>query len=211
MGSTVVGPGHFFASGHPDVRDQRLRVPGRPPLLGLVESRDGGRSWASVSLLGEADFHSLVAAHGSVYGYDATGGRFMVAAAGGPWEERSIVALGAFAVDPADANHVVATTAAGLTQSSDGGRSWAATEGPALSVISWDAAEGLWGVTPGGGSYRHQAGRWEPRAAVPGRPEAPLATKGLLLVATATANGTAVHVSSDDGRTWRQRYSPPPS
>jgi len=211
MGFTVVGPSHFLASGHPDVRDQRLRVPGRPPLLGLIESRDGGRSWASVSLLGEADFHSLLTAHGSVYGYDATGSRFMVAGPGGDWEERSIVALGAFTVDPADGDHVVATTPAGLTQSSDGGRTWAATEGPALSMISWDAAGGFWGVTPEGGAYRYQAGRWEPRASVRGRPEALLATKGLVLVATATATGSAVYVSSDDGRSWRQRYWPPPS
>jgi hypothetical protein len=45
MGFTVVGPDHFLGSGHPDVRDTKLYQPGRRPLLGLIESRDAGRSW----------------------------------------------------------------------------------------------------------------------------------------------------------------------
>jgi hypothetical protein len=53
MGFVVTAPGIFLGSGHPDLRD------GLPPLLGLIESSDAGRSWQSVSLLGKADFHSL--------------------------------------------------------------------------------------------------------------------------------------------------------
>lgn len=33
-----------------------------PPALGLIESRDGGKTWRSLSLQGEADFHVLPAA-----------------------------------------------------------------------------------------------------------------------------------------------------
>jgi hypothetical protein len=59
MGFTVVGPDHFLGSGHPDFRDRQLYDPNRRPLLGLVDSRDAARSWRSLSLLGEADFHAL--------------------------------------------------------------------------------------------------------------------------------------------------------
>jgi hypothetical protein len=53
MGFAVVGPDRFLGSGHPDLRSDL------PPLLGLIRSGDGGLTWDSVSLLGEADFHAL--------------------------------------------------------------------------------------------------------------------------------------------------------
>lgn len=36
MGFTIAGPDRFLASGHPDMRDENLRVDGKPPLLGLA-------------------------------------------------------------------------------------------------------------------------------------------------------------------------------
>ena len=86
----------------PRPEGQELRKPGSPPLLGLIESTTGGRTWKPLSLLGEADFHSLVAAHGKVYGYDSTGGRFLVSDDGKRWETRSEIGIGTFAVDPAE-------------------------------------------------------------------------------------------------------------
>lgn len=44
MGFTVAGPDEFLASGHPDLRDKELQVEGKPPLLGLIESPDAGRT-----------------------------------------------------------------------------------------------------------------------------------------------------------------------
>ncbi len=207
MGFTVVGPDHFFASGHPDSNDKRLRKPGRPPLLGLIESTDGGRSWEPVSLLGEADFHSLVAAHGNVYGYDSTGGRFMVSPEGKEWDTRSRLAVGDFAVDPADADHLVAMTERGLAESGDGGRSWDPIDGPKLAFLSWSADQGLWGVSPTGETYRHVEGRWEPREALAGEPQALLVTDGELFAAASSGDATAIYVSSDGARSWRLRYS----
>jgi hypothetical protein len=52
MGFTVVGPNRFLGSGHPATDDL-------PPLLGLIESTDAGKTWEHVSLLGEADSHVL--------------------------------------------------------------------------------------------------------------------------------------------------------
>ena len=207
MGFTVVGADHFLASGHPDLNDKRLRKPGRPPLLGLIESTDGGRTWEPLSLLGEADFHSLVAAHGNVYGYDSTGGRFMVSPDGEQWETRSRLAIGGFAVDPADADRLVAMTERGLAESGDGGRNWDAIDGPQLAFLSWGAEQGLWGVSPSGDTYRRLDGRWEPRETLPGEPQALLVTDEELYAAASSGEATAIYVSSDGGLSWRQRYS----
>lgn len=208
MGFTVVGPNHFLGSGHPDPKDTRLRKPDRPPLLGLIESTDGGRSWDPVSLLGEADFHSLVAAHGNVYGYDSTGGRFMVSADGRQWETRSQARIGDFAVDPGDAEHLVATTQRGVAESRDGGRSWEPTDGPQqLAFLSWGSEQGLWAVAATGETYRRVEGRWEPREALAGRPQALLVTSDELYAAVSSGNRTAIYASSDEGRSWRLRYS----
>ena len=71
MGFSVVGPGRFVGSGHP-APSQNL-----PPNLGLIESRNGGRSWENISLLGKADFHVLRSAGATVYGVDG-GSHLMV-------------------------------------------------------------------------------------------------------------------------------------
>src|SRR5690606_9410853 len=63
MAFTVIGPGHFLGSGHPDGREDL------PPFLGLIESADAGETWREVALTGEADFHLLVAAGDRVYGF----------------------------------------------------------------------------------------------------------------------------------------------
>jgi hypothetical protein len=130
MGFTVVGPDYFLGSGHPDFRDTQLYDPNKRPLLGLVESRDAGRSWQPLSLLGEADFHALEVAHGLVYGYDATGQRFMVSADRRRWQVRSTMQLVGFAVSPTDPELVVATTGRTLLRSTDGGRHWQPLQGP---------------------------------------------------------------------------------
>lgn len=207
MGFTVVGSDHFLASGHPALDDERLRKPGRPPLLGLIESTNGGQSWEPVSLLGEADFHSLVAAHGKVYGYDSTGGRFMVSPDGRHWETRSQLGIVDFAVDPADGEHLVAMTQRGLAESHDGGRTWEPLGGPQLVFLSWGAQLGLWGVTPTGETYRRVDGRWEARKSLAGEPQALLVAGSELYAAVSRGDATEIYVSSDRGGSWRLHYS----
>lgn len=77
MGFTVAGPDRLLASGHP--------APGQdlPAALGLIESRDGGRTWQPVSLLGQADFHVLRAAGERVYGFDPASGMLLASGDGG--------------------------------------------------------------------------------------------------------------------------------
>lgn len=166
MGFTVAGPNEFLGSGHPDFR----KDPQLPPLLGLIRSTDGAESWQNVSLSGETDFHALHSAHNKVYGWDATSGRFMVSSdAGRTWETRSTTSLRDFAVDPTDAESVLATTERGLVRSRDGGRTWQPVEGaPGLVVLAWGTA--LYGVDVDGVVHRSAtSGRtWLPAGGVGG-------------------------------------------
>lgn len=182
---------------------------GKRPLLGLIESRDAGKTWQSLSLLGEADFHALVAAHGSVYGFDSTGGRFMVSSEGRRWEARSEVPMSSFVVDPADGDHIVAMTEQGLAESRNGGRSFGPLDGPPLVFLSWSSAHGLWGVSPAGEVYSRSQSGWEARAPLPGPPQAFLATDRELYAAAEVNDTTTILISKDGGRSWRVRYRDP--
>jgi photosystem II stability/assembly factor-like uncharacterized protein len=209
MGFTVAGPDLFLGSGHPDSEGFRR---GQPPLLGLIESSDAGVTWQSVSLTGEVDFHGLAAAHGVVYGWDSTSSRFMVSSDRRTWETRSTRPLLAFAVDPADANHIVATAPDGVLDSSDGGRTWRQVPAPLLVTLSWDPAGGLVGVAGDGAVYRSaDAGRsWEPAGRLPGSPQALLVTADVLYAAAHDPDGTTgIYRSADGGRTWQVFYRDP--
>ena len=205
MGFTVVGPDHFLGSGHPDFRDKQLTVPDKRPLLGLVESRDAGRSWQPLSLLGEADFHALEVAHGLVYGYDATGQRFMATGDRRRWQVRSTVELVGFAVSPSDPELVVATTGRTLLRSTDGGRHWQQLQGPALLVLDWADQAGLWGIAADGQVWHSPdaARTWQRPGRLGGEPEALLADQGRLYVAVMELG---IVSSADGGRTWQLRY-----
>lgn len=207
MGFTVVGPDSFFGSGHPDVAGMRA---GQPGLLGLIESNDAGRTWVNRSLAGEVDFHALAYAHGQVYGWDATTGRFMVSPDGRTWDVRSqLVEVRAFAVDPAGPDTVAVALPGGLRRSSDGGRSWSRQSGPSLVSLSWAADGVLWGVDAGGTVVRSRDGGsgWEVTGHLPGAVQALTATPGGLWAAAVEAGQPAgIYRSTDEGRTWELRH-----
>jgi hypothetical protein len=205
MGFTVVGPDHFLGSGHPDFRDPQLYDPDRRPLLGLIESRDAGRSWQPLSLLGEADFHALQVAHGLVYGYDASGGRFMVTGDRRHWQVRSKLELTSFAVSPADPELVMAATERGLVRSRDGGRRWQPIRGQAGLLLDWERPDGLWAITDQGQLWHStDAGAtWQQRGKINGQPEAFLAHNTNLYVAVARLG---IVTSTDQGRSWQVLY-----
>ncbi len=207
MGVSVVGPGGFMGSGHPDPREDDVR----PPLLGLIESDDRGRTWDRVSLRGEADFHALHAAHGQVYGYDSTSQTFMVSKDRETWDRRSQLPMADFAVDPADPETVLATTEQGLVRSTDGGRSWNAVAGAPTMVVLARAERGqLYGVALDGTVQRSEDGgrSWQAHGSVGGQPEAITVDdhggEERLYVA---ANDRGILVSADQGRTFTTRYA----
>ncbi len=207
MGFTVTGPGRFLGSGHPDPREDDVR----PPLLGLIESTDRGQSWQRLSLHGKADFHTLQAAHGRVYGYDSTSGTFMVSGDEENWDRRSELGLRDFAVSPADPDLVLATTERGLARSDDGGRSWnTVASAGTLAALAWPAAASLYGVTPDGTVADSADGgaSWSARGNIGGEPEAmTVDVRGGQEVLYVAAAERGILASRDGGATFTTRYS----
>lgn len=210
MGFSVVGANRFLGSGHPDARESDL-----PPLLGLIESSDAGKTWTPISLLGEADFHVLRSAGRHVYGYDASNDRLLASSdAGQSWKElekpapAQIVDL---ATDPSDPQHLVVTTSGGFKQgvfaSQNAGQSWKRLN-HAVGLMAWPVPEQLYLIDDlGKATASVNGGRiWMRRGAVGGRPAALLAVaKDDLYVAL--HDGTIKH-STDGGVTWTVRSRP---
>ena len=207
MGFSIVGPGQFIGSGHPDFREDDVR----PPLLGLIGSDDRGETWDRISLHGKADFHALHAAHGNVYGYDSTSQTFMVSQNRRDWDRRSTLPMADFAVDPTDPDTLLATTQNGLVRSADGGRRWTQVDGaPILVVLAWAGQGQLYGVTPDGTVQWSEDGgaTWTERGSVRGQPEAITVDvrdgEETLYVA---ASDRGILASTDQGRTFITRYA----
>jgi hypothetical protein len=200
MGFTITEDGRYLASGHPDLRSEHLQRPGAPPLLGLVESTDGGADWDPVSLLGETDFHALEARHGQLYAADSTSGRFMVSADGVEWETRSSPALQYIAVSPDDPDLIVGGGGGTPLRTLDGGRAWNALAGPVIAAVAWDD-DALYALDPEGGTHiSTDAGdTWADGGALGGQPEALLAADDTLFAAVA---GRGILRSDDGGRSW---------
>jgi hypothetical protein len=207
MGFTIVDADRFLGSGHPDAREDM------PPLLGLIESTNEGRSWEPVSLLGEADFHVLRSAGERVYGYDVTNDRLMRSEdAGRSWAQVDRPApLVDLAPDPADANHLMAAGASdiarGLYESGDGGRSWVRI-GDAVGLLAWTAPDRLYLVDGEGDVSLSTDGgaRFERRGSIGGEPAAFLGQDADELYA-ALHDGT-IKRSTDGGATWAVRSTP---
>lgn len=205
MGFTVTGPNTFLGSGHPDLQENL------PSRLGLIQSTDAGLSWSSLSLSGQADFHTLHAVHDRVYGYESGAGAFMVFTNNAQWETRSTRPMRDFVVDPGDPDVVIATAPEGVIRSTDGGRTWSAvTKAPGLAVLAWASPQALYGVGPDGTVHHSADGgaTWTRRGGVGGEPEAlhvdSLNGSETLYIAVAELG---IVQSSDDGVTFTPRYT----
>ncbi len=198
MGFSVAGADRFVASGHPGPQQDL------PPALGLIDSRDRGRTWRSLSLQGEADFHLLRAAGDIVYAFS---GSLMASRDGGrSWQERTspgeIVDL---APSPEDPDRVLASTSDGLRVSDDGGRSWARGTLDPPALLAWSAGDRAFALDGNARAYSSiDGGRsWNPAGAAQGPPVAVAADRsGTVYVARQDGS---VDASSDGGRTWRPR------
>ncbi|MDY6999559.1 MAG: exo-alpha-sialidase [Actinomycetota bacterium] len=192
MGFVVIGPDHFLASGHPGAGQ-----PG-PADLGLIESTDGGRSWYTLSLSGEADFHALDYAHGRVYGLDSHTGQLMISDDKQTWQARPSGGAVDLAVSPQSPDEFLVTTSGGLKRSRDGGSTYQpVVDAPTMVYVSWPDTGPLIGVDPAGSLYASADGgeTWQPRHRLADRPQAVFAgTDGDVFVATATA----IYRSTDD-------------
>ncbi|WP_338895523.1 exo-alpha-sialidase [Streptomyces sp. TG1A-60] len=195
MGFTVTGEKTFIASGH------GAQGSDRPGNVGLIETKDAGRTWTSRSLSGEADFHSLDSAKGTVYGYD--GGRIRVSDDLKTWDDRAKLEALDLAVSPAG-DKLLATTAEGVATSTDGGRTFGKGAGPVQAFVSWSAGKSLFGIgTSGKLSSSADGGRsWKELTTVPGgQPQALTAVNADHILA---ATMTGVYESRDGGKTFSE-------
>ena len=202
MGFSVAGPNRFLGSGHPDLRADL------PPLLGLIESKDAGKTWKPISLLGKADFHVLRSAGNVVYGFDAGNERLLVSSdRGRTWATRNapepILDLAARPGRPATA----IASGSVLYGTNDGGKRWSVLGGEA-GYLAWPRPDRLFQLTGSGGVQLSSDGgeTWRPLGSIDGEPAAFLAVSPTELYA-ALHNGT-VKVSRDAGRNWSIRSRP---
>lgn len=207
MAFEVIGPDHFLGSGHPDVRADL------PAYLGLIESRDGGRTWKPRSLQGKVDFHLLKADGRRVYGYgsnfETRADHLLASVDGGrTWApRRAPEPLISLALDPDDSRHLVASGQEALHVSRNGGRSWRRLPG-APGLLAWSASGRLFSVDEQGVvAVRAMGGKtWQATGTVSGAPAAfERGRMGQLLVAL--HDGT-VKQSANGGVTWRVRSRP---
>jgi photosystem II stability/assembly factor-like uncharacterized protein len=129
MGFSIAGPGHFFASGHP------AEGVDMPQPAGLMETKDGGKTWVVQSRGGESDFHALTSSSKGVVGYD---GVLRSTVDGKAWTESVIASEPRSLAAAPDGSSVLATTATGLLSSKDQGATWAPLAGaPDLLLAAW--------------------------------------------------------------------------
>lgn len=203
MGFSVVGEDHFVGSGHPDpTQDQ-------PPNLGLIESGDGGRTWKSISLHGEADFHVLETSGKRVFGFDGTQGRIMVSSDGGrSWQQRTPPAgVFALAIDPTDSDRAVASTERGLFASTDAAKGWRPVNDRLAGLLAWPSVNELYLVDAQGQVQVSRDGgvQWQVVGSIDGVPAAFIADGQDLYAALADGQ---VKRSTDGGRSWTVRAKP---
>lgn len=139
MGFSVAGPGHFYASGHPgDGVDL-------PAPVGLMESRDAGKTWSVRSRGGESDFHALTSSSKGVLGYD---GALRASTDGKTWTQPTIAAEPSSLAAAPDGSRILATTASGVLLSQDQGTTWAPLPAaPQLLLAAWADKTTAMGVT----------------------------------------------------------------
>ena len=204
MGFTALSRERLLGSGHPDLRQ------GGPPHVGLIESPDQGRSWRTVSLRGEADFHALAASGDAVYGFDGLSGRLLTSSDDGDtWTpRRSPGALVSIAADPEDERRLAALAEdGGVWLSTDGARSWRRAPRQRPGLLAWARGGRLYSVAADGViSATDDDGRsWRRLATVESQPAAVAADargdlyvaagEGTILQATKRGRQLSVRVS----------------
>jgi hypothetical protein len=194
MAFTVVGPGHFLGSGHPDLTEDL------PAHLGLIESTDAGETWTPLALQGEADFHILEPAGDALYAYDATSGRLLRTEDRKSFDEVFQGPL--ISVAAVDENVLLtATDGNGQLVSIDAKSGEARPRGGPIMMYLDTTADGtLAGIDPNGVvQVSSDNGRtWREVGSIGGQPAAfTISDQGWY-----AATETAVYQSPDDGVTW---------
>lgn len=196
MGFAVLGPKHFLASGHPDLREDL------PSMLGLIESTDGAETWQPLSLAGEADLHAIEPTDATVYAFESSSGRLIASDNRRDWrtiDDRPLLDLAALATSAGD--QLLATTPEGeLLRYEGAGQASTTVDGaPLLRYIDWAGSNLLVGTNAGGDIFTSTTGDdWRQVGAVVGEVTALDAGAGAWHLATERA----VFTSTDAGKSW---------
>lgn len=133
--------GTVFVSGHP-------QGGALPNPMGLLVSRDGGRTWRPLALRGQVDFHAMTisADGGTLYGWNVMGspGLYRVSAKDGTWKRLDALGLqgvSSLAGHPKEPESLLAGTRSGLLVSRDGGNTWTSAtrqlEGVSVTAVAY--------------------------------------------------------------------------
>lgn len=190
MGFTLDESGSFYASGHPGPGEDG------PSALGLIKSSDDGDSFQELSLGGQADFHSLEAIAGAVYGVN--GGTQLLRSTddGANWDEFALPQpVADIAVDPTTET-ILVTSEAGLLRSEDLGETFSMDQdAPTLFLVDWSSNGTLMGVDLSGQIFTMREDHGWVRGASLDQPQAlTVNADGVAYVATENAL-----LSSTDG------------
>lgn len=200
MGLALATDGTLYASGHPG--------PGQdaPADLGLLASSDQGRTWQSVSLAGQVDFHRLRATDQTVQGLSAHDGQLLRSPdSGATWTSLGTPPLFDFAVDPTNPEHLIGTTQDGPVRSTDGGRTLTPIPAaPLLALLAW-TGDTLYAIDTNSSVHTStDAGTtWTHVGQLQGTPTA-LAADRQTVVALA---GDTIWHSTDAGNTFQPRVT----
>lgn len=195
MGLAVRGPDRFYASGHPEAGADS------PPHLGLIASDDGTETWRTMSLAGQADFHTLAPTENGVYGYNSVASMLMYSGDGEEWTDLFRGAMHDIAVDPDDPDHLLLTTEKGVEDYRRGSDPKVLAETEGIALIEWVDERTVVGLTVDGRVLTStDAGkRWTDAGRVSGDIEALGADTDGWQVATTDG----IFESTDQGKSWR--------
>lgn len=203
MGFTLGLDGILLASGHPDMAGRRA---GEPSDVGLIESRDRGRSWTGVGLGGEADLHEIVALGEELLAWDVTTGMLLASADDGTWSPRTRIELFDL-VHEADTDTLLATGPRGVEVSLDRGRTWRRTRSEPFRALAVD--EGRWWGLDGAGAIWSSVDATSWTMTDDGmRGATAIARSDTTMWLAVEGTAVEVFVSVDDGQTWATVATP---
>jgi photosystem II stability/assembly factor-like uncharacterized protein len=175
---------------------------------GLLESRDGGRSWQPTALSGADAMNVRTGAEGlmQIAGHNV----YLESRDGGQtWQpvpnDLPGLDLHAFATDPGDSAHAwVFAVGHGLFETTDGGRHWEQRQSGsfgALTIFQADGQPVLVGLTQTGVARSDDGGRsWQPLGGPPGQLASLAASADGSVLYAGTTDG--LQRSTDGGKTW---------